>query len=348
MGNLRGTTPGTAQRKSVTRRGSTTNQRVVTRDGIDVNEQENAAQEAANRTNKVQVMADTSLFQLNAERERLHASGYREVIPERVLKFVRGKAIGEVTDEDIATVDAIIKGEHSDGRVTGLQFQKNARLVNLRLVHPGIVRIPMPTWSTLPGDQVVQVALAAGVLTDARSIENAITYEQQSPLRTVENDRRDVREEVIDRLVSLRQALTGEVQVPSAEDAAARVVNSGIGQPPVGGSDGDDDSDEGSEPEQPSQPPAPEVPARLSDEDRKALEARAVELNVSFQPNIGDAKLQKRVEDAEKAAAVNEAGTATQGASSAPDPGASSGSEDKQAAQAAQSAPGLTPKPTQN
>lgn len=338
MANLRGQTPGTAQRKSVTRRGSTTNQRVVTRDGIDVNEQENAAQEAANRTNKVQVMADTSLFQLNAERERMHTSGYREVIPERVLKFVRGKAIGEVTDEDIETVDKIIKGEWSDGRVTGLQFQKNARLVNLRLVHPGIVRIPMPTWSTLPGDQVVQVALAAGVLTDARSIEQAITYEQQSPLRTVENDRRPVREEVIDRLVSLRQALTGEVTVPSAEDAAARVVNSGIGQPPVD-PDADDDSDEGSEPEQPSTPPAPQQPARLSDEDRKALEARAVELNVSFQPNIGDAKLAARVAEAEKAAAANEAGAQPEG---------SSGSEDEKAKQATAPAPSLDPKPTQN
>lgn len=356
MGNQRGTTPGSPARRSVSRRGSsagnTSNQRVVSQASQEVHELEAAAQEQANRTQQKVIMADTSLFQLRCEREELRADGFRQQVPARTLKFVKGKA-QRVTDEDVEIVEKIIAGTWADGRVTGPEWAKLARNAKLRIIHPGLVTIEMPTWDTLPSSQVVQVAMAAGYLSSPSDISRHLAYEQQSPLRPT--NPREPRPEVVERLVALRQAVTGEAYVPTAESAAVEVA-SGV--------------DALSEEERsqlladllaagtpaPEQTPETQAPdPKLLDElvkgtaldpaastepvvDRAKLEARAAELEITYPPNIGDVKLAAKIDKAE--AELKAAGKSQ--------PTASSSSTDDKAAEATASAPGLKPTAEEN
>lgn len=227
MATRKGQTKGSAPRRSVNRRNeggnATETSRTVTREQAgDEHEAQSKAQREANHKQKAHVTSNVSFFQLRAEREHINQNGFREVIPAASLKFVNGRAVA-VEDETLELVEAIIKGDHTDGRVTGPQFAKLARQAKLRIVYPGLVARPMETWDTLPSSEVVKVGLAAGVLNSPSRIDDAIAYEEQGPKRL---PAREPREEVIHQLRALRSAVTGDIPVPTAADAA-RAVSSG-------------------------------------------------------------------------------------------------------------------------
>lgn len=114
------------------------------------------------------------------------------------------------------------------------------------------------------------------------------------------------------QLRALRAAVTGDVHVPTPAEAAASVPEQSVPQPPS--------------------------------VDRAQLEERARELGVSFQPNIGDGKLQERVD----AAQVAKDAAAASGASVLPGSEPASAGGDEKAKEASQDAPGLTPTSTEN
>ena len=221
---------GPAQRKSVNRAAEGSGTRTVKGRGpVDEQEQQEEAQEYATRTQKVHVIAQSSFFQLRAEKEAIH--GVRDAIAPMGLRFINNSIALDPDDPDdaekIEAVKQVIEGEWKDGRVSGKRFAELARDARLQIVYPGLAKRPMKTWDDPSlGADLVRIALAAGVLSTPKDIDDAIAYEVQAPKR---QPKRETRQWIVDQLQALRAALSGEAAAVPTPGEAAKSVSPATG-----------------------------------------------------------------------------------------------------------------------
>ena len=172
-----------------------------------------AAEAAVTALDDVVHISGRGGFQLKAER----------VLPdgtfEDAVHLHFGKRGFIVADEETeAMVEQVLAGKWSDGRVTGKDFLRNARICGLQIIRHGLEKAPIPTWDSLAPDSRVDVALAGGFLSTPAKIAAAVRYEQQAPKR---QPAREPEQVTLMKLKGLLDATAAGVKVEGVDAGGA-------------------------------------------------------------------------------------------------------------------------------
>lgn len=183
-----------------------------------------ARDEAARSLDPVTLISGRGGFQLKSGRQL--PDGTHEQPWD--LTFGR-KGFVQADAETLEAVEKVLKGEWSDGPITGRDFQRNARIARLQIVRHGLETPPIPAWDDLASDSRVDVALAAGALRTPDAIAKAIRYEKQSPQRMIAGGgARDQDEVTLAKLEALLGAQRTGVKVQGVDAGVAASAGGSI------------------------------------------------------------------------------------------------------------------------